>query len=353
MAAPSASLDDPKTWHLFANLDPEFQQMVNHGTKSTLENEEKTDLSEFRARRNETFRRKADILLDQANGEILEEEIYIPVRDGWKARALVYRRKCDSAEKRPLFVTIHGGGFRVGNAELESSACIGVTSAFGCISVSLEHRLSPEFKFPVAYEDCWDALVWLSRNSQVLGADPSKGFVVGGTSSGGHIANPLIHRARDEGLQPPITGVHLTVAPTLAPQALTEAYRDIYKSRYDLRDGFTLTQESIELYDREVQPDFSSALWSPLLWPTGHADLPPTFFQVCGADMLRDDALIYERELRLNHGIMTKVIVYSGLPHVFWYTHPSLSASKKFLVNTIAGVGWLLGEDVDQENVLY
>jgi acetyl esterase/lipase len=192
----------------------------------------------------------------------------------------------------------------------------------------------------------------LPKNAPALGADLSKGFVVGGTSSGGHMANPLVHRARDEGLQPPITGVHLTVAPTLAPQALTEAYRDIYKSRDALRDGYTLTQKSIDLYDREVQPDFNSALWSPLLWPTGHAGLPPTFFQICGADMLRDDSLIYERELRVNHGIMTKVFIYSGLPHVFWYTHPYLSTSKRFLTDTIAGEGWLLGEHEDKERVL-
>jgi acetyl esterase/lipase len=50
----------------------------------------------------------------------------------------------------------------VGNAELESSACIGVTNALECISINLEHRLSPEFKFRVAYEDCWDALLWVS-----------------------------------------------------------------------------------------------------------------------------------------------------------------------------------------------
>lgn len=165
----------------------------------------------------------------------------------------------------------------------------------------------------------------------------------GGTSSGAHIANPLVHRARDEGLNPPITGVYLNVPPTLAAQALTNEYRDLYRSREDLKDGYTLTSKSIALYDEELQPDFQSPLWSPLLWPTGHADMPPTFFQVCGADLLRDDALIYERELRLKNDVKTKLIVYQGLPHVFWYTHPSLRASKQFAQDTVSGLGWLLG----------
>ncbi|KAL4738270.1 alpha/beta-hydrolase [Aspergillus similis] len=280
-----ASIDDPTSWHLFANLDHEFLQQIN------------------------------------------SEEISIPLRDGSSSRALVYRRKCDAVETRPLLALVHGGGFRVGNAELESSACIGATRELGCISVSLEHRLVPEFKFPVAYEDIWDALLWEAH-------------------SGAHIANPLVHRARDQKLHPPITGVYLNTPPTLAPQALTDTYRDIYKSRDALKDGFTLTGKSIEMYDQELQPDFASPLWSPLLWPTGHASIPPTFFQICGADLLRDDALIYERELRLKYGVKTRAIVYQGLPHVFWYTHPSLTASKRFTVDTVSGVAWLLGMDM-------
>lgn len=109
------------------------------------------------------FREKADNLLEETNGEVTEKEIFIPVRDGSTVRALVYRSKCGATKNMPLFVIVHGGGFRIGNAELESKACIGATQRYGCVSVSLEHRLSPEFKFPVAYEDCWDALLWVSR----------------------------------------------------------------------------------------------------------------------------------------------------------------------------------------------
>ncbi|KAL4937904.1 alpha/beta hydrolase fold-domain-containing protein [Aspergillus oleicola] len=240
-------------------------------------------------------------------------QIFIPLRDGSSSRALVYRRKGNAAEIRPLF-----GGFRVGNAELESIACIGATTAFGCTSVSLEHRLSSEFRFPVSYEDIWDVLLWLSEHASSLGADLMKAFVFGGTSSGAHIANPLFHRARDEMLHPPI-------------QAFTSIRRRPWH------------RKSIEMYDQDIQPDFASPLWSPLLWPTGYASIPPTFFQICGANLLRDDALIYERELRLKYGVKTKAIVYQVLPHGFWYTHPSLTASKRFAEDTVCGVGWLLG----------
>jgi acetyl esterase/lipase len=84
-----------------------------------------------------------------------------------------------------------------------------------------------------------------------------------------------------------------------------------------LKDGITLISKSTAVYDIAVEPDFNSPLWSPLLWPTGHKDLPPMFFQICGADLLRDKVLIYERELRLENRVKTRTIVYQGLPHIF------------------------------------
>jgi acetyl esterase/lipase len=129
------------------------------------------------------------------------------------------------------------------------------------------------------------------------------------------------------------------------PQALTEEYKPLYKSRQQLANGMTLTAESTKLYDEAVEPDVHSPYWNPLLWPTGHANLPPTFFQICGADLLRDEALIYERTLRLDHCVKTKAIVYPGLPHVFWYNFPGHSASSRYIEDTRRGYGWLLGRE--------
>lgn len=88
---------------------------------------------------------------------------------------------------------------------------------------------------------------------------------------------PLSHKARDEGLSPPLTGMYLNVTPSLPPQALNDKYKPLYGSRDQLKDGMTLTSKSTDMYDIAVEPDFASALWNPLLWPTGHANLPPTF----------------------------------------------------------------------------
>lgn len=184
----------------------------------------------------------------------------------------------------------------------------------------------------------------MTLNASTLGADLSKGFILGGCSAGGHITIPLSHRARDEKLLPPLTGIFLSATPTIAPQAITDKYRELYRSRSSLKNGVSLTAKSFAMYDEAMLPDFKSPLWSPLLWPGGHGNLPRTFFQICGADPLKDEALIYERELRLENKTETKVVIYTGLPHVFWYMYPGHSATKRFHEDAVNGLGWLLGK---------
>ncbi|RSL62910.1 hypothetical protein CEP54_005474 [Fusarium duplospermum] len=183
---------------------------------------------------------------------------------------------------------------------------------------------------------------YLSKNVASLGADLKKG---GYSRRNIHWRILLSRRAWDEGLSPPLTGIYLAVTPSLAPQALIPKYAPFYRSREALKDGMTLMSKSTALYDVAVEPDFASPLWSPLLWPAGHTNLPPTFFQICGADLPRDEALIYERQLRLEHGTKTGVIVYPGLPHIFWYNYSSHTAAKKYVDDTRFALGWLLGRE--------
>lgn len=87
-------------------------------------------------------------------------------------------------------------------------------------------------------------------------------------------------------------------------------------------------------------PDESSPLAAPFN-RKNQEGMPPTYFQICGADPLRDEALLYERELRETFGVKTKLSVYAGLPHSFWSIGPQLDVSKGFVNDTVDGVRWL------------
>jgi acetyl esterase/lipase len=91
--------------------------------------------------------------------------------------------------------------------------------------------------------------------------------------------------------------------------------------------------------------NYNSDEFSPLANPIvfkSHAGLPPTYFQICGMDPLRDEALIYEQILREENGIKTLVDLYPGLPHGFWGWWPEAGFTKKFRADCVKGMKWLL-----------
>jgi acetyl esterase/lipase len=95
---------------------------------------------------------------------------------------------------------------------------------------------------------------------------------------------------------------------------------------------------TIDLY----KPDPFSPLRSPLLFPTGHENLPPTYLAIAGADPWRDVGLLYEEILREDCGVNTKVDVFPGLPHGFWDMFPNAGFSKEYREKSARGFEWLL-----------
>lgn len=72
-----------------------------------------------------------------------------------------------------------------------------------------------------------------------------------------------------------------------------------------------------------------------------HEGLPKTWLHACGLDPLRDDTLLYERELK-NAGVDTRVIVSPGVPHAFETTVAHLQVAEKFREERKKAFAWLL-----------
>lgn len=293
---------------------------------------------------------------DQSDPDVEEETVHAPARDGFPLLLKVFRGASSSTttdgEKpgSPLIVLYYGGGFVVGSPGLFGSFARQLVKRFHAVVVAPTYRLAPEHPFPTGFNDGWDAFSWIAENaSGPLCADPSKGFLIGGVSSGANISNVVAHLARDNGLQPPITGLWLSCAGIrLAPKdadKLPEKYRERYLSRAQdscLNSGVT-TSDMAKLIKESLKPDPDSHLYSPMIWPTeaGHKDLPKTYSQVCGMEPSRDETLIFDDMLK-NEGVPTRLDLYVGLPHAFFYSFRDLPQTKDWEKDTMDGFAWLL-----------
>lgn len=137
----------------------------------------------------------------------------------------------------------------------------------------------------------------------------------------------------------------------LPPEVVPEKYKPFYLSFEQNKNAPVLPQAAIDMFMAGYKPDPHDPLYVPFNHPKGHAGLPPAYFQVNGLDPLRDEALIYERVLREEYGIKTKLDMYPGLPHGFWGFFPMLKSADRFKEDMVQGMGWLLGRKPDMSKV--
>ena len=68
----------------------------------------------------------------------------------------------------PGLLWIHGGGYCFGSMEGDDYSVRRMVEKIGCVVVSVDYRLAPEFPFPVPLNDCYAALTWVFDNADML-----------------------------------------------------------------------------------------------------------------------------------------------------------------------------------------
>ncbi|KAL9115946.1 MAG: hypothetical protein Q9227_000314 [Pyrenula ochraceoflavens] len=283
---------------------------------------------------------------------VTETSVQYTTRDGANLRILVHSPSNPPiSSPAPLIVLFHGGGCTIGSPENMTRIARHFVTAFSAVVVAPQYRLAPEHPFPYQAHDTWDTVRWLAGNAESIGADPrAGGFVVGGQSAGAKLATVVSHLARDEKLEPPLTGTWLAAGSVLSANVVPERYKDMYLSmtQEECLNAPVLDRQFAKLTSEALKADIYSALFVPFNWPTGHGGLPRTYFDVCGLDLVRDDSLIYERVLREEYGVETRMTVYPGMPHLFWSYFSGLKQTERWSQQTMIGMGWLLRKNVGQ-----
>ena len=176
------------------------------------------------------------------------------------------------------------------------------------------------------------------------GFDLDKGFVIGGTSAGGNFTAALAHSILESSITPQPTGLLFMASSFCHPDVRPPQYRDRILSVDEIDDAPGLTAKSIRYFADKYGAPPGDVRYSPLLHESRRGLAKKAFFQICGWDPRRDEAILY-RQLLEDDGIEARSKVYKGLPHGFWTTCPDLEESVAAQEDTVRAVGWLITSD--------
>ena len=214
----------------------------------------------------------------------------------------------DGPGPHPALVYYHGGGWVIGDLYTHDGLCRSITNAARCAVLSVDYRLAPESKYPVAVEDSYAALLWIVANAERLGIDRRR-MAVGGDSAGGNLATVMALMARDR--TGPRLALQVLIYPVTDHDLDTRSYREN-------ATGYILTREAMRWFwnhylDREAQArePYASPLRAPSL-----AGLPPALVITAEYDPLCDEGEAYAARLR-DAGVPVTLTRYPGMFHGF------------------------------------
>ncbi|WP_228488477.1 alpha/beta hydrolase [Caenimonas koreensis] len=231
------------------------------------------------------------------------EDFVIAARDGATLGARLY---ANSRDTLPVLLYFHGGGFTIGSVASHDILCRELCRLSGCAVVSLDYRLGPEFRFPTAVNDAWDALQWIASHGSELGLDGTR-LALGGDSAGGTLTAVCAILARNASI--PIA-LQLMFYPGCA------GTQDA-PSHSKFAHGLVLERAHIDYFFSnyiavELREDWRFA---PL-----NADdvegVAPAWLGLAGCDPLVDDGLAYADKLRAA-GVAVDLEIYRGVTHEF------------------------------------
>ncbi len=234
----------------------------------------------------------------------------VPVAGG-EIPVRIYRP--EGAGPHPVVVYFHGGGFVFGDLEVVDKVCRSLSNASGAAVVSVGYRMAPEFRFPVAPEDCYAATCWTVQNAAHLGVDPDR-LAVCGDSAGGNLATVVAMMARDR------SGPKIVYQLLIYP--VTDAVTDSsgkFPSRVENKEGYLLTSAAMEWFFSHYfsnPSDAENVFASPLRGKL--AGLPPATVITAGFDPLRDEGDAYAKALR-QAGVAVEHLPNPSMIHGFMW----------------------------------
>lgn len=128
--------------------------------------------------------------------DLYNEEQFIKSNHGGPDIRLKIYKPLNTTEKLPVLLYMHGGGYAFGCPEQGYKKYEYFIKKRPCIIVAPDYRKSLKAPYPAAFDDCYDTLMWINENHDLLHAMKGK-IIVAGHSAGGGLAAAITLKAKE------------------------------------------------------------------------------------------------------------------------------------------------------------
>lgn len=234
--------------------------------------------------------------------------------------------KAADAPGLPVFVYLHGGGFKLGNQLSNDRQMRELAQVWGGAVISCDYLHVPEHTFPDPVIEVAAVLEWLADNGGGWGID-GNAIVVGGASAGASVAFGAAYELR--GRRPGLIKGVVSIYGVLDDNLESDSMRELGGGDFFLQSAHVaqIYDDYIGGGDRNDPRAFAAK--------GDLAGLPPAFIVAAELDPIRDDSLLLAERMAAA-GQPHRLKVYPGVMHTF-FTHSNVIDQGKLCIGDIAG----------------
>jgi len=299
----------------------EFLKILNSGTGKPIE-----QLSPAEARK---------VLIDAqksvtVNYSGIEESERTITQDGAKVKIHI-TKPAGAKPGAPVFIFIHGGGWVLGDYPTHRRLVRDLVVESGAVAVFPDYTPSPEARYPVAINQIYAAIKWVSDHGNEIGVD-GKNLAVVGNSVGGNMTASVVLMAKEK--NGPAIKLQVMLWPVTDANFETGSYKELGEGRFLSRNMMIWFWDNY-LPDKNGRREiYASPLQATLEQLKG---LPPALIQTAENDVLRDEGEAYARKLD-EAGVPVTLTRYGGLIHDYGLLNPlaEIPAVKTALLQAAA-----------------
>lgn len=224
----------------------------------------------------------------------------------------------------PVIIHYHGGGFISPLVQGLEYSLWQDAKTYGAVVFAVDYRVAPEYRFPAAVNDSYEAFKWISANAQQFGGDTGR-VVLMGNSAGANLVSVITHKAKKENISNRIKLQVLNGLPAdLRPENMEKSV-----SYQQNAVGFFQTKAMCYFAVENYAPgQAENPEVSPIL-AEDFTGLPPAVIINAEFDPLRDDGVLYAAKLR-NAGVKVWEKCFAGQIHCLIGSMPGSQPLQEF-----------------------